>query len=342
MENKETAQFAPYQATESSDRSSQAEARGSAPESGTAQVVATLDFETEKVHHGDHIVRGTAADGMIRALAITARNTVQTAKDNHHASPLVTAALGRLMMGAQMMGVMFKGPDELITLTVRGDGPIDGLTVTANTKGQVKGFANHHNVWLAPNAQGHLDVGGGIGAGTLTVVRDQPGIEPYSSAVELVSGEIGDDFARYFALSDQVPTSLGVGVLVDRDTSVRQAGGFILQMMPGYYDYLVDELEHNLQGITSVTDLLQQGMTPTEMLQYLLRGLDYREMETTPAEFYCGCNEARAARAVLALGPAELRDMIDKQEQAEVYCHFCGKRHYLSVAQLQELLDRAS
>lgn len=302
----------------------------------------TLDFEEARLRHGDHIVRGTAADGMIRAIAIAARDTVQTAKDSHHASPLVTAALGRLMMAGQMMGVMFKGPDELITLTVRGDGPIGGLTVTANTKGQVKGFANHHNVWLPPKANGKLDVSGGIGGGTLTVVRDQPGIEPYSSTVELVSGELGEDLTQYFVLSDQVPTSVGVGVLVDRDTSVRQAGGFILQMMPDYDDYLVDELESNLKGVSSVTNLLEQGMSPADMLEYLLRGLDYHELEATPAEFHCGCNDARAARAVLALGPTELADMIQKEEPAEVYCHFCGRRHQLSVPQLQELLDRAS
>ncbi|MGN0060383.1 MAG: Hsp33 family molecular chaperone HslO, partial [Coriobacteriales bacterium] len=174
-----------------------------------------IGFDERRAQQGDHIVRGTAADGMIRAFAITARETVETAHENHSTSPLATAALGRLMMAGQMMGVMFKGPDELVTLTVRGDGPIGGLTVTANTHGQVKGFANHPNVWRAHNALGKLDVGGGIGAGTLTVIRDQPGIEPYSSTVELVSGEIGDDLTSYFVLSDQVPTSVGVGVLVN-------------------------------------------------------------------------------------------------------------------------------
>ena len=301
-----------------------------------------IGFDERGTHQGDHIVRGTAADGMIRAFAITARETVQTAHENHSTSPLVTAALGRLMMAGQMMGVMFKGPDELVTLTVRGDGPIGGLTVTANTHGQVKGFANHPNVWRAHNALDKLDVGGGIGAGTLTVIRDQPGIEPYSSAVELVSGEIGDDLTSYFVLSDQVPTSVGVGVLVNGDTSVKQAGGFIIQLMPGYYDYLVDGLEHNLAGVSSVTSLLEDGMTPTDILQYLLRGLDYQQLEVVPAQFHCGCNEERATRAVVALGKDELRDMVEKGEPAQAHCHFCGKDYVLETSRLEELLAQAS
>ena len=284
------------------------------------------------------MVRGTAADGMVRAIAITARSTVQTAHNNHNTSPLVSAALGRLMMAGQMMGAMFKHPDELITLEVRGDGPIGGLTVTANNQGQVKGFANHPNVRLPLNDKGKLDVGAGVGRGTLTVVRDIPGTTPYSSQTELVTGEIGDDLAAYFTLSDQIPTSVGVGVLVDTDTSIRQAGGFIVQLMPDYEYWLIDELEHNLQDVTSVTSMLEDGMTPTDILCHILRDLDYQELEVMPAEFHCGCNEERAGRAVLALGEDELRDMIAKNETAEVCCHFCGRRHYLSPERLRELL----
>ena len=297
-----------------------------------------IDFEDAQIRRGDHLVRGTAADGMVRAFALTARDTVETAHQNHCSSPLVTAALGRLMMAGLMMGVMFKGPDELVTLEVRGDGPIGGLTVTANTRGQVKGFANHPNVWVPNKRPGKLDVGAGIGAGTLTVVRDMPGVAPYSSQTELVSGEIGDDLAAHFSLSDQVPTSVGVGVLVNPDTSVRQAGGFIVQLMPGYEDFLVDELEERLKDLTSVTELLEEGMGPTELLGHILRDLDYTELEVMPVEFYCGCNRERASRASLALGEAEIRDMIGKQETAEVHCHFCGKNHYLTPDELASLL----
>jgi molecular chaperone Hsp33 len=178
-----------------------------------------------------------------------------------------------------------------------------------------------------------------VGAGTLTVVRDQPGIDPYVSQVELVSGEIGDDLASYFLLSDQVPTSVGVGVLVDRDLSVAQAGGFIIQLMPGYTDDVVVMLENNLEGVCSVTDMLEQGMGPNEMLGYLLRDLDYEELEAIPSEFYCGCNEQRALRCVAALGNDEIRDMIASGETAEVYCHFCGRRHYIEPGVLATVLE---
>lgn len=297
-----------------------------------------INLEDARVRAGDHLVRGTAAGGQIRAFALTARHTVETAHQNHNTSPLVSAALGRLLMGGVMMGAMSKAEDQLITLTVRGDGPIGTLMVTANNRGQVKGFAAHPNVWLPLRPDQHLNVGAGVGAGELSAVFDLPGTAPYSSRVELVSGEIGDDLTQYFALSDQVPTSVGVGILVDVDTSIRQAGGFIIQMMPGYDEYILDDLEHNLSSITSVTELLEAGMTPTDMLNHLLGGLDYQEQEIMPVEFYCGCDTDRAARATLALGRDELEDMISKGETADVYCHFCGKHHHLSPSQLEDLL----
>ena len=300
-----------------------------------------IDFQEQKAKAGDYLVRGTAADGMVRAFALSARQTVQTARDCHHTSPVATAALGRLLMGGLMMGAMLKGDDELVTLTVRGDGPLGGLTVTANTHGQVKGFANHPNVWLDLNSCGKLDVGGAIGIGSLTVVRDMPGIEPYVSQVELASGEIGDDLASYFLMSDQIPTSVGVGVLVGRDLDVEQAGGFIIQLMPGHYEYLVDELEANLEGVDSVTKMLGDGMTPEDILAYLLRGMDFQPLETTPVRFHCGCNAERAGRVMLTLGEDELRKMIETGEPGEAHCHFCGRRHTFTPDQLAALLDAA-
>ena len=302
-------------------------------------VAELIDFADARTRRGDHVVRGTAAQGMVRALAVTARRTVQTAHENHATSPVVTAALGRLMMGGLMMGAMSKNDDELITLTVRGDGPIGGLTVTANNRGQVKGFASHPHVWVPSRPDHHLDVGAAVGAGELSVVFDQPGVAPYSSQVELVSGEIGDDLTNYFVLSDQVPTSVGVGVLVEPDTSVRCAGGFVVQLMPGHDEGVLDALEANLSAVHSVTDLIEAGMTPTDLLRHILRGLDYQELEAMPVEFHCGCDEARAARAVAALGEAELRDMIEKGETAEVWCHFCGKRHLVGPEELRGMLE---
>ena len=300
-----------------------------------------IDFEDGKIRQGDHLVRGIAADGLIRAVAVTARGVVETAHENHSTSAVASAALGRLMMGALMMASIFKSEDELLTLQVKGDGPLGGLTVTANNKGQVKGFANHPHVWVEPRGQGKLDVGAAVGKGTLSVVRDLPGMEPYTSQTELVSGEIGDDLATYFLMSDQIPTSVGVGVLVNPDTSIRQAGGFIIQLMPGYDDELVDRLEAALSGVASVTDLLEQGMDPTAILRHLLDGFGYQELEASPVEFYCGCDRERASRAVLALGREEIEDMLDKDETAEIHCHFCGKVHYLTPDELRELLARS-
>ena len=302
-----------------------------------------IDFNAEAVRLGDHLVRGTAADGQVRAFAITARASVQELHDRHQTSPVVSAALGRLLMAGMMMGAMSKNEDELITLVVRGEGPVGGLTVTASNHGQAKGFANHPHVWLPLNGVGKLDVGSAVAgenhAGTLSVIHDLPGMEPYSSEVALVSGEIGDDLTYYFAASDQVPTSLGVGVLVDTDQSIRRAGGFIVQLMPGCDDVVVDRLEANLTGVRSVTDLLEAGMKPTDILGHVLDGLTYQELDAMPVEFHCGCNRDRAARAVLALGRAELEDMISKGEPADVYCHFCGERYRFEPDELRGLLE---
>ena len=297
-----------------------------------------LDFVRERAHIGDHVVRGIAAQGMVRAYAVNARRTVQEAHERHGTTPVVTAALGRLLMCGQMMGAMSKVDDELITLTIRGDGPIGGMTVTANNRGQAKGFANRPDVELPTREDGHLDVGKAVGAGELSVVFDQPGVAPYSSQVELVSGEIGVDLTNYFALSDQVPSSVGVGVLVDADGDVRQAGGFIIQLMPGYTDDVMEALECNLGGVTSVTDLLEGGMSPRDMLAHLLRGLDFEELDAMACEFHCGCDEGRAARCVAALGTAEIEEMVEEGETCEVYCHFCGRRHYLTTDDLKALL----
>ena len=195
-----------------------------------------IDFESARVRAGDHMVRGSAAYGMVRAFAVSARGVVQAARDAHDTSPVVTAALGRLMMGALMTGAMFKQPDELLTYIVKGDGPIRAMTVTANCEGQVKGFPANPYVWVPARPDGKLDVGRAVGKGTLAAVRDLPGFEPYSSRVELVSGEIAEDLTHYFAVSDQVPTSVGLGVLVGRTWDVECAGGFIVQLMPDCID----------------------------------------------------------------------------------------------------------
>ena len=290
----------------------------------------------------DYIVRGTAADGMIRAFAATTRRTVQFARDAHQTSPVVTAALGRLLTVGGMMGSMLKDPGELISLMVRGDGPICGLTVTVDALGHVKGYAGNPDVWLPLNAAGKLDVGGAVGAGTLTVVQDQPWGEPYTSQIDLVSGEIGDDMAAYFVQSEQVATSVGVGVLVDTDLSVRQAGGFIIQLLPGFDEETIEKLEANLAGIASVTDMLDKGMTPLAILEQALQGLGFKAMEAQPVEFTCNCSRERTSRVLIALGTEELQKLIDEGEPAELVCNFCNAKCTFSVDEMREVLEQAS
>ena len=290
---------------------------------------------------GDYIVRGTAAEGMVRGFAATTRATVQTARECHQTSPVVTAALGRLLTVGAMMGSMLKDPGELITLSVRGDGPIGGLTVTVDSQGHVKGYAGNPDVWLPLTPAGKLDVGAAVGRGSLTVVQDMPWGEPYTSQIGLVSGEIGDDIAAYYVESEQVPTSVGVGVLVDTDLSVRQAGGFIVQLMPDCPDDVIEKLEANLAGIASVTDMLEEGATPQDMLERALDGLDFKPMETQPVAFHCNCSRERTARVLVAMGAKELQSLIDEGEPAELVCSFCNSAYTFSVDEMRELLGQA-
>lgn len=290
----------------------------------------------------DYVVRGTAAGGFVRAFAATTRRTVQEARERHQTSPVATAALGRLLTVGAMMGVMLKDDGELLTLSVRGDGPLGSLTVTANAHGQVKGYVGNPEVWLPLNGAGKLDVAAAVGQGTLTVVQDQPWGEPYTSQLELFSGEIGDDMAAYFTESEQIPTSVGVGVLVDTDLSVRQAGGFIVQLMPDCPEDVVAKLEANLEGVASVTTMFEDGMAPLDILEHLLRGLDFRPLEVEPVAFGCNCSRERTERVLIAMGADELQGLIDEDKPAELVCNFCNNAYTFSVDELKELLERAT
>lgn len=308
------------------------------PTNGTSSPVAQLQIPPDS----DYVVRGTAAGGMVRAFAATTRRTVQAARDAHQTSPVVTAALGRLLTAGAMMGTMLKDPGELMTLAVRGDGPVGGLTVTVDALGHVKGYAGNPDVWLPLNGAGKLDVGGAVGAGTLTVVQDQPWGEPYTSQIGLVSGEIGDDVAAYFVTSEQVPTSVGVGVLVDTDLSVRQAGGFIVQLLPGYDEETVEKLEASLSGIGSVTDMLEGGMAPLDILERALAGLDFKPAEAVPVAFSCNCSRERTERVLVTLGAEELQSLIDDGKPAELVCSFCSKKYAFTTDELRALLAEAT
>lgn len=288
----------------------------------------------------DYIVRATAAKGAIRAFAITSRNLTEEARRRHHTSPVVTAALGRLLAGGAMMGVMMKGEQDLLTVRVSSDGPLQGLTVTADSHGNVKGYPVVPDVMLPPNSRGKLDVAGAVGAGILRVVKDLGMKEPYVGQTELQTGEIAEDLTYYFAVSEQVPSSVGLGVLMNRDNTVRQAGGFLIQLMPGTGEEVIDTLEQKIAGITSVTDLLEQGHTPQSMLEYILGEFGLEVTDTVQAAFRCDCSRERVRRALAGIGEQELRDMIQEGKPIEVNCHFCGTSYIFETDDLKEILEQ--
>ena len=285
----------------------------------------------------DYIVRATAAKGQIRAFAVTSAETVETARRAHDTSPVMTAALGRLLCAGAMMGSMMKGDADVLTLQVQGDGPAGGLTVTADSKGRVKGYAVHPQVILPANSQGKLDVGGAIGAGSLRVIRDLGLKEPYLGQCALQTSEIAEDLTYYFATSEQVPSSVGLGVLMNRDNTVKQAGGFILQLMPFCDEEIISKLEKRLAEVTSVTAMLDEGCTPEMILDRLLGDMDLVINDTVPTEFYCNCSRERVAKALYSIGKKELDEMIRDGEPIEVKCHFCNRAYSFRVEDLAQI-----
>ncbi len=289
----------------------------------------------------DYMIRATAAKGQIRAFAATTRETVEYARAAHNTSPVATAALGRLLTGSVMMGAMMKGEKDLLTIKVEGDGPMGGMTVTADSKGNVKGYAFHPEIMLPPNEKGKLDVGGALGIGVLTVIKDMGMKEPYVGQTILVTGEIAEDLTYYFATSEQTPSSVALGVLMNRENTVRQAGGFILQMMPGVSEEVVSGLEKRLSEIVSVTALLDEGRTPEEILKYVLGDLDLEILDRMPVRFFCNCSKERIEKALVSVGRQELQQMIDEGKTIEVNCHFCGRHYPVTVEELKGLFLQA-
>ncbi len=290
----------------------------------------------------DYVVRATAADAQIRAFAATTRETVETARRAHNTSPVVTAGLGRLLTAGAMMGTMLKSDTDLLTLQIRGDGPVHGLTVTADANGHVKGYADNPAVILPANAKGKLDVGGSVGRGTLSVIRDLGLKEPYVGQTDLQTGEIGDDLTWYFASSEQVPSSVGLGVLMEGNNTVRASGGFIVQLMPFAQEQTIRQLEQNLSGIDSVTALLDQGMTPEALLDRVLEGLGAEVEDRSSCSFFCNCSRARVEKALISIGKREIDEMIADGEPIEVNCHFCNKNYTFSVEELKTLAKKCA
>lgn len=286
----------------------------------------------------DYIIRGTAANDQVRFFAATTRDMVETARTIHNTSPVATAALGRLLTAGAMMGSMSKNEADLTTLQIKCSGPIGGLMVTADGAANVKGYVNHPDVILPANSKGKLDVGGALDLGVLSVIKDIGLKEPYVGQTQLVSGEIAEDLTYYFATSEQVPSSVALGVLMNHENTVQQAGGFIIQMMPFAEDGLIDALEERLNNFTSITTLLDQGVTPEAMMEQLFEGYDLHIMEQIPTGYHCNCSRDRVYRAVMSIGKKDIQEMIDDNKPIEVNCHFCGKHYIFDVDDLKTML----
>jgi molecular chaperone Hsp33 len=290
----------------------------------------------------DYIVRATAANAQIRAFAINSKEIVEEARRIHDLSPVMSAALGRLLTAGAMMGSMLKGDNDMLTLQIHCDGPARGLTVTADSKANVKGVALEPQVMLPPNALGKLDVGGALGAGILSVIKDMGLKEPYVGQTQLQTGEIAEDLTYYFATSEQVPSAVGLGVLMEKDNTVKQAGGFIIQLMPFAEDDTINKLEETLKTMDSVTKILDDGNSPEQMLEILLGNLGLEITDTIPTRYLCDCSRERVERAIISIGKKDIQGIIDEGKPVEVRCQFCDKIYNFDADDLTRMLKQSN
>lgn len=289
----------------------------------------------------DYIVRATAANNQVRAFAATTRDVVETARAAHNTSPVATAALGRLLTAGAMMGSMMKNEQDMLTIQIKCDGPIQGLTVTADVAGNVKGYVENPEVMLPPSKKGKLDVANALGLGVLSVIKDMGLKEPYVGQTILMTSEIAEDLTYYFATSEQVPSSVGLGVLMEKDNTVKQAGGFIIQVMPFVEDEVVTKLEENIAKIESVTSMLDKGLSPEQILETVLDGMGVEFTDTMPTQFSCNCSKERVEKALISIGKKDIQEMIDDGKEIEMHCHFCNTSYQFSVEELKEILKKS-
>ena len=288
----------------------------------------------------DYIIRATAANDQIRAFAAVTTQMVETAREHHNTSPVATAALGRLLTAGAMMGSMMKGEKDVLTLHIKAGGPLQGITVTADSQGNVKGYVGNPDVCIPANSKGKLDVAGAVGPGFLNVIKDMGLKEPYSGQVMLQTCEIAEDLTYYFATSEQVPSAVGLGVLMNKNNTVRQAGGFIVQLMPFAEEEVISRLEQNVQKINSVTSLLEEGHTPESLLEKVLEGFDMQINEKTDTRFHCNCTRERVEKALISIGRKELNEMIQEGKPIEMNCHFCNTNYTFTVEEMKEILRK--
>lgn len=285
----------------------------------------------------DYIIRATAADAQIRVFVAYTRDLVEEARSRHNTSPVATAALGRLLTAGAMMGSMLKGEKDVLTLRVNSDGPIDGITVTADSSARVKGYVGNPNVILPANSVGKLDVAGAVGVGFLDVIKDLGLKEPYVGQTVLQTSEIAEDLTYYFASSEQTPAGVGLGVLMNKDNTVAQAGGFIIQLMPFATEEVITKLEENLSQVKSVTSLLADGYRPEELLELLCKDLNPVINDRLDTAFYCNCDKNRVEKALISIGREELASMIEEGKEIEMNCHFCNTNYVFSIEELKRL-----
>ena len=286
----------------------------------------------------DYLVRGMTMDGFVKAVAIRSTETVRRAAQIHKTTPNATAAFGRCLTAASIMGNMQKVEDGSMTLQIKADGPIGGIVCVSDSVGNVRGYVINNNVPLVEKHPGKLDVGATVGTdGTLTVIRDLQMKEPYIGSIRLVSGEIGDDITAYFAQSEQIPTACGLGVLIDRDYSVKVAGGYLLQLLPGAPDEVIDKLEEGIRRAGSVTSMLDSGMTPEDILGAVLGDLGVLFMETQEISYQCYCSRERVEKALISLGKKELDEIAGEGDSFPVECQFCDTVYKFSPEELRKL-----
>ena len=288
--------------------------------------------------NGDYIIRGTAANETVRAFAVRSTEMTAVARERHHTFPVITAALGRLLSAGAMMGAMMKGEKDKLTLLMKGDGPAGQITVTADSHGNVKGFADNPSVTVSDKYPGKMDVGAAVGRGTLTVIMDLGLKEPYNGQVEIQTGEIGDDLAYYFTVSEQTPSAVGLGVMVDTDTSVRHSGGFIIQVMPDASEETIEALEKRIGSSEPVTAMMEKGMSPEAILEHFLGDMGLVISEKQPVRFHCDCSKEKVAGVLSTIQKSDLQDIIDDGEEIEVKCHFCNTAYNFSIEELRDMI----
>lgn len=286
----------------------------------------------------DYIIRGMAADGQVRFFAGTTKEIVETARSIHNTSPVATAALGRLLTAGALMGATCKNDSDLLTLQIQCSGPIGGLTVTADAHCNVKGYVNNPEVILHANDKGKLDVAKALDMGVLSVIKDIGLKEPYIGQTQLVSGEIAEDLTYYFATSEQIPTSVALGVLMEKNNTVKQAGGFIIQLMPFASEELISDLEKRLGEFTSITALLDQGMEPLDIVKQIFEGYNVEVTGTIPTKWHCNCSKERFSQAVISLGKKEIANLLADNKPIEVNCQFCNSSYTFSPEELENML----